>query len=164
MTAIQYALTGHTTGIGKEVYDRLSPNCIGFSKSTGYDITIAGDRKKIIDESATCDIFINNATSGFGQTELFLELFNAWRNTDKTIINVGSRIAEIILPSDRHDLLYYQAQKTILKKMSYLARGGCKVRYRWFSYVGTDEILRKYPHFTASDYITVSAAADIILS
>jgi hypothetical protein len=30
------AITGHTKGIGKCVFDRLSPNIIGFSKSTGY--------------------------------------------------------------------------------------------------------------------------------
>lgn len=37
---MKYAVTGHTLGIGKAIYEELSPNCIGFSKSTGYDIII----------------------------------------------------------------------------------------------------------------------------
>ena len=39
----------------------------------------------------------------------------------------------------------------------------CKVEYKWFGYVGTEKILKKYPHFTSLDYISVDAAANIIL-
>ena len=162
---IKYAITGHTQGIGKRAYERLSPNVIGFSKSTGYDITDFADRKRIIDESKDCDIFINNATDGFGQTLLFLELFEAWKDTNKTIINVGSRIAEVlILPEDQQHLIRYQAEKLILKEMSKRTRGTCKVKYRWFAYVNTEAILKKYPHFTEQDYISEDQAVDIILS
>lgn len=158
------AITGHTQGIGKCAFERLSPNIIGFSKSTGYDITNFSDRKRIIDESVNCDIFINNATAEFGQTLLFLELFEAWKNQNKTIINVGSRIAEIkILPKDKQDLLKYQAEKLILKEMSNRVSGICTVKYKWFAYVGTEKILKKYPHFTKKDYITEDQAVDIIL-
>lgn len=162
---MKIAITGHTRGIGKRAYERLSPNVIGFSKSTGYDITSFSDRKRIIDESIDCDVFINNATDGFGQTLLFLELFEAWKDADKTIINVGSRIAEVaILPEDKQYLMKYQAEKLILKEMSKRARGTCKIKYKWFAYVGTEEILKKYPHFTEKDYITEDQAVDIILS
>jgi short-subunit dehydrogenase len=85
---MKYAITGHTRGIGKRAFERLTPNVIGFSKSTGYDITNFADRRRIIDESSNCDIFINNATEGFGQTLLFLELLEAWKDTDKTIIKL----------------------------------------------------------------------------
>ena len=162
---MKYAITGHTRGIGKRAFERLTPNVIGFSKSTGYDITNFADRRRIIDESSNCDIFINNATEGFGQTLLFLELLEAWKDTDKTIINVGSRIAEVlILPEPQQHLLKYQAEKLILKEMSKRTRGTCKVKYRWFAYVGTESILKKYPHFTEQDYITEDQAVDIILS
>ena len=67
---MKIAITGHTQGIGKCAFERLSPNIIGFSKSTGYDITKFNDRKRIIEESKDCDIFINNANAGFGQTYL----------------------------------------------------------------------------------------------
>lgn len=163
MTA--YAITGHTSGIGKRLYEHLSPNAVGFSLSTGYDITNLNDRARIIESSKDCDVFINNATDGFGQTLLFLELFEQWRHTNKTIINVGSRIAEIkILPDNRQDLLKYQAEKLILKEMSSRVSGICTVKYKWFAYVGTEKILKKYPHFTKSDYITEDQAVAIILS
>jgi hypothetical protein len=160
-----YAITGHTQGIGKKIYERLSPNIIGFSKSTGYDINKKEDRFKIIEESKNCAVFINNATDKFGQTELFLELFKKWKDDEtKTIINVGSRIAEIrFLPEDKIDLINYQAEKLILKEMSTRLKGKCKIKYRWFSYVGTEKILKKYPHFTKDDYISEDQAADIIL-
>ena len=159
------AITGHTRGIGKCVFDRLSPNIIGFSKSTGYDITSSIDRRRIIEESSNCNFFINNANAEFGQTLLFLELFEEWKNSNKTIINVGSRIAEInMLPLAHQHLLKYQAEKLILKEMSFRVTGICKVKYRWFGYVGTDAILKKYPYFTEFDYITEDQAADIILS
>jgi hypothetical protein len=161
-----YTITGHTAGIGKRLYERLSPDAIGFSLSSGYDITDINDRKRIILETRNCDVFINNATAGFGQTLLFLELFQEWKNDPtKTIINVGSRITEIkILPPNRQELLKYQAEKLILKEMSDRVIGLCKVKYRWFGYVGTEKILKKYPNFTEADYITEDQAADIILS
>jgi hypothetical protein len=162
---MKIAITGHTQGIGKRAYDRLCPNIIGFSRSNGYDITNPTDRERIIEESNHCDIFINNATTEFGQTLLFLELFKNWQYQNKTIINVGSRIAEIkILPKDRQDLLKYQAEKLILKEMTNRVSGLCKVKYKWFGYVGTEKILKKYPHFTETDYITEDQAVDIILS
>lgn len=161
-----YAITGHTSGIGKCMYERLSNSAIGFSLSSGYDITIKSDRQRIIEESKDCDVFINNAPVGFSQTLLFLELFQEWRNnSNKTIINVGSRIAEIkALPYSRQDLLQYQAEKLILKEMSSRTVDFCKVKYKWFAYVGTEKILKKYPHFTKDDYITEKQAVDIILS
>jgi hypothetical protein len=162
---MKYAITGHTQGIGKRAFERLSPNVIGFSKSTGYDITNYTDRKRIINESADCDVFINNAPAGFEQTLLFLELFDVWKNTNKTIINVGSRIAEsIILPEKHQSLIKYQAEKLILKEMSSRVAGTCIIKYKWFGYVGTEKILKKYPHFTPLDYITEDRAVDIILS
>ena len=163
---MKIAITGHTQGIGKRAYDRLCPDIIGFSRSNGYDITNSNDRKRIIEESKNCDIFINNANAEFGQTLLFLELFNSWRYQNKIIINVGSRIAEIkTLPDNRQELLKYQAEKLILKEMSIRVHSPvCKVKYRWFGYVGTEKILKKYPHFTKNDYITIDEAVDIILS
>ena len=163
---MKYVITGHTQGIGKSLFDKLTPNCIGFSKSTGYDITNKDCRRDIIKHSHDCDIFINNATDEMGQTLLLIELFNAWKDTNKVIINVGSRIAEFSTAVDRYDLLQYQAEKLILKEMASRLQGleKCDVRYRWLGYVGTEKILRKYPHFTyPDDYITEEEACNIIL-
>jgi hypothetical protein len=161
---IRYAITGHTAGIGKGLFERLSPNAIGFSKSTGYDITNYHDRQRIIEESKDCDVFINNAQAMYGQVDLFIELFKVWKDKEKTIINVGSRIADIVLPDNRLELLHYQSQKLILKSMGIRVKGVCKVKYKSFGYVGTEAILKKYPHFTEADYISIDRAVDIILS
>lgn len=165
---MKYAITGHTQGVGKKAYERLSPNIIGFSLSTGYDINDPMARKKILEQSMDCDVFINNATDNFAQTYMFLDIVEAWYNLpEKTIINVGSRIAEIrLLPESHRHLSYYHAEKSALKQFSnqYSMTAKCKISYRWFAYVGTKKILRKYPHFTASDYITEDQAVDIILS
>jgi hypothetical protein len=163
---MKYAITGHTSGIGKKLFERLYPNAIGFSKTSGYDIHQKQDRERIIKESFDCDVFINNAPAGFSQTLLFLELHDMWRmDLKKTIINVGSRIAEVNkLSFDRKHLVVYQAEKLILKEMSYRVMGACSVKYKWFGYVGTEKILKKYPHFTDKDYITEDQAVDIILS
>lgn len=163
---MKYAITGHTQGIGKCAYERL--NAIGFSRSNGYDITDSADRKRIIEQVKDCDVFINCAHAGFGATYLLLDLYEDWKNlSNKRIINVGSRIAEIKLPKNRDDLLTYQAEKLALKETVArinLLSPACTVTYRWFAYVGTEKILAKYPHFTPLDYITVDQAVDVILS
>jgi NAD(P)-dependent dehydrogenase (short-subunit alcohol dehydrogenase family) len=162
---MKIAITGHTRGIGAGLFQHLSPNAIGFSKSTGYDINSAFNRARIITEASDCDMFINNAHCGFGQTYLLIDLFREWKHLDKTIINIGSRVAEIKLPNSRHDLLNYQAEKLALKHMTDSLQGWtCKIVYKWFGYVGTEAILANYPNFTSSDYLTVSQAVDMILS
>jgi len=164
-----YAITGHTYGIGAALYDKLSPNAIGFSKSTGYDISLRSIRKQIIQEVYNCDVFINNAPAGFGQSEMCLELWHAWRDQHKVIINVGSRIAEnnIVLDYNRSHLLEYSMHKRALRTLSDdLSRitTAVQVKYKWFGYVGTPKILAKYTQFTESDYISINDAVEIILS
>lgn len=162
---MKYAITGHTKGIGKHLFDKLSPNAIGFSRSTGYDINNKEDRNRLIIESRDCDVFINNAESNFSQTYMLIDLFKEWKDSNKTIINVGSRITEISLPKNKLELLEYQSQKLILKTMVNQLQGyPCNVTYKWFPYVGTERILKKYPHFTEKDYLTLDQASDIILS
>jgi hypothetical protein len=163
---MKYAITGHTAGIGRRAFQRL--DALGFSRSNGYDITDPAHRQKIIFESRKCDVFINCAHSGFASTYMLLDIYDAWKDcADKTIINVGSRVAEIKLPWERQDLLAYQAEKLALKETVArinLLNPKCKVNYRWFAYVGTAKILMKYPHFKQNDYITEDQAVDIILS
>ena len=165
---MKVAITGHTKNIGKYLYEKFD-NSIGFSKTNGYDIRNPIDRKSIINEVRDCDVFINNAPAGFGQSELCLELWHKWKNLDKTIINVGSRIAEdsVIVPDKYSHLLEYSMHKRTLKKLSEdLNKINTKVtvKYCWFAYVGTPEILKKYPHFTENDYITIEQAAEIVLN
>lgn len=166
---LKYAITGHTYGIGAALYNKFLPNAVGFSKSTGYDITTYEARKRIIHEVQDCDVFINNAPAGFGQAEMCLELWYEWKNQHKTIINVGSRIAEssVVLRDDNSQFLGYSMHKRTLKTLSEDLSNiptPLTVKYKWFAYVGTTKILAKYPNFTKDDYITIDEAVEIILS
>lgn len=82
------AITGHTKGFGKALFD--STESIGFSRSNGYDITKDNDRAKIISEIKNCDVFINNACDNYGQIDMLYDVYDAWKDTNKTIISVGS--------------------------------------------------------------------------
>lgn len=164
---MKYAVTGHTSGIGKAVFESCN-NSIGFSKSQGYDILSAQDRKKIIEQTRDCDVFVNNAHDGFGQAYMLLDLFHSWKNTSKTIINVGSIIAEdtTVLKNYEH-LLEYQIQKKSLRILHndlVNLKTSLKLNYVYFGYVGTERILQKYPNMTKDQYITIEEAVKIILA
>jgi hypothetical protein len=164
---IKYALTGHTDGIGKAIFSTLS-NVKGFSRTNGFDINDTECRKKIIKEIEDCDVFINNAQSNFAQTLMLLDVFHDWKHTNKTIINVGSVIAEdnTVLKNYEH-LLEYQIQKKSLKTLHYdliALETELNLKYVYFGYVGTDKILKKYPTITREQYITVEEAVNKILS
>lgn len=162
------ALTGHTKGIGKALYEKSLPHCIGFSTSTGYDIRKKEDRARIIKESADCDIFINCAHNEYGQSLLLLDYFKEYHNTNKTIVNVGSRAAEdtyIIKSPEYFHFLDYQNQKRHLKNLCLDLQQtsvSLKVKYVWYGYVGTERILNKYPNLTEKDYISIAEAVNII--
>lgn len=164
---MKYAITGHTKGVGKAVYDRLNPDILGFSTSTGYDINKKEDRARIVAEAFDCDVFINNAANNFGQVYMFLDILKAWRALpEKRIINIGNRAGEIVLPLSHYHLLYLHAEKTTLKALSkeLTPNTKCTVEYRWFKAVATEAMLEKYPQWTRNDYLTPDQAADIILA
>jgi len=89
------AVTGHTGTVGSVMYDYYQPNCLGFSRSNGYDIR--SEQDKIFEAAKDCDVFINCAHGGpgYAQTELFYMFYRAWRqDSTKTIINIGSDNAD----------------------------------------------------------------------
>ena len=164
---MKYAITGHTSGIGKAISESVV-NFIGFSKSTSYDINNRIDRKRIIKQCNDVDVFINNAHDGFGQTYMLLDLFHAFKDTNKTIINVGSNVAEdeTILKNYEH-LLEYQIQKKSLRILHndlIKLDTTLNLKYTHFGYIGTERILQKYPNMSTTEYITVENAVSIILS
>ena len=91
---MKIALTGHTSGIGKEFAKALADNELKcFSRSNGYSIDTKADRDKIVAESKDCDIFISNAFSDenpWAQTELLFDLWQEWRGLNKRIILISS--------------------------------------------------------------------------
>lgn len=90
---MKIGLTGHTRGFGQELSrqaESLGFEITGFSKSTGYDITLKSDRKRIVQESMQCDVFINNAYDRYGQIDLLYDMYSAWKGQPKKIITIGS--------------------------------------------------------------------------
>ena len=93
---MKVAITGHTSGIGKSIYEYFYSRghiVLGFSRSNGYDISDHAGREKIAEASNDCDIFVNNAYSNFDSSQLdMLGLVNSrWNEQDKLIINISSR-------------------------------------------------------------------------
>ena len=86
---MKIAITGHTKGVGKAIADKFD-NVLGFSKSTGYDISDDAVVKDIIEKSKDCDVFINNAYHRDAQARLLYKMYQQWQNEPKLIINIGA--------------------------------------------------------------------------
>ena len=118
------AITGHESGLGKALYN-VFDNTLGFDITNGYDIN---NYLQILDEADHCDVFINNAYSGFSQVNLLEELFNRWRNSNKIIVNISS-----VAPNyntDYETFRLYPTHKLALDDACYRLQGiskSCKV-------------------------------------
>ena len=122
---MKIAITGHTNGIGKAIYDALSEHTHdlnGFSLTNGYNISLPEDRNRIISESMNCSVFINNAFdySKFpteqdtdSQCLLAEELFDAWKGQEKYIINIGSRINDFTGFEGTYKEIYAKQKKRL---------------------------------------------------
>jgi hypothetical protein len=91
---MKIAITGHTQGLGQAFFNYFqSHTVIGFSRSNGYNIVYPNDRNKILNEIKDVDVFINNAYNNFddSQLKLLMDVYDIWKGTDKTIINISSR-------------------------------------------------------------------------
>ena len=156
---MKYAISGHTAGIGAALFNTIQPNCIGFSNSTGYDITVKDARTKIIENSMNSDVFINNAFSGIAQVYLLYELYEQWKNLDKIIVNISSDTTCGI----KNHMHIYSAYKMALDKaseqLSHL-NNKCKVINIRFGWVGTQKILDNYK---PKSYIELEDATKYIL-
>ena len=157
---MKYAITGHTRGLGQAITELVgSENVVGFSTSTGYDITEPSSRQRIINESMDCDVFINNAHAGYAQTQLLYELWDKWAELDRVIINIGSNTTDGI-KKHPHE---YSAQKASLDKANeQLANINkpCKVTMFRFGYIGTERILK---YVDPASFINTSDAAQFII-
>ena len=110
------SVTGHTNGLGKDIYKHFQKKCLvkGYSRSNGYDISLPSDRIKIIHDSKDCDIFINNAYSEFSQIELLYGLYEFWCFEKKKIINISSNSPDGI----KNKVHKYAIHKAALDKAS----------------------------------------------
>ena len=134
---IKVALTGHTQGIGKAIYELLQDKkgyeVVGYSRSNGWDLEeMRLDKipsrpvmQKFLDYIDDCDVFINNAYHEFMQVELLFEVFQNWRRRDATIINIGSVSGD----KSKGEAHKYQIHKIALDKacLQLETMGKCKV-------------------------------------
>ena len=65
------SLTNSTRGLGLEISKRFKNVIEGFDENS--------------------DVFINNRHNSFNQTKLLMTVFDKWKDTDKTIVNIISR-------------------------------------------------------------------------
>jgi hypothetical protein len=88
---MKIAITGHSAGIGQalfNIYRQRGFEVIGLSRRNGYNIK---SLPKIVNAIKDCDVFVNNAQSGFAQTELLFAIYKEWQGQEnKRIINIGT--------------------------------------------------------------------------
>jgi hypothetical protein len=143
MEEFKYALTGHTEGIGKALYERIGKDCKVFSRSCGFDITNSADRARIVEDVKDCNIFINNAYANFAQVDLMYELFDQWKDQDKLISNMGS---DTTCGIKKHVHSYTTRKIALDKGSEQLAHldKPCRVTNFRFGYIGTPKIISWY--------------------
>jgi len=92
---MKIAVTGHTRGIGKAIYAKLSSSHTvrGYSITEGYDIANEHIRKKILQDISNFDVFVNNAFHKTGQTKLLQDCIELWDGAKekKLIIHINSK-------------------------------------------------------------------------
>ncbi len=138
---MKIAVTGHTKGIGRAIADLyFTDQIMGFSRSNGYDISIPKNITRIIEESTSCDVFINNAYYDFAQCDLLEGMFNQWKaDPSKTIVNIISRarygLSNAKFYSQTKMELYSKA-----KTMMFLPKRSCRIININPGYVKTDMV------------------------
>lgn len=139
---MKFAITGHTRGLGKELYNLLPNDTLGFSTSTGHTIATAEGRSQIVDLCKDCDVFINCAfdyDNPFAQSLMLFELYQHWETQPKLIINIGSDVTSGIKTAKPR---LYVAGKAALDKLSEQMswnKSPVHVSNFRFSYVWTDD-------------------------
>lgn len=88
---MKIAITGHTAGIGRSFAKYLvarGHEIVGLSKRDGNNIR---NIPKIVEKIVDCDMWINNAQSGYAQTELLYKVVEAWtKDRSKMIWNIST--------------------------------------------------------------------------
>jgi hypothetical protein len=124
---MKVAITGHTSGFGNALFDILD-NKVGFSRSNGYNIEYSSDRRRILEEIDDCDVFINNAYSGFHQVDMLYDVWDKWKTLDKKIVCVSSIASEHVYNKFPHNkyITHKSALDAAAAKLSFIG-GPCKV-------------------------------------
>ena len=95
------AITGHTKGIGEQLWNRLDKRGFelkGFSRSNGYNLLKTSTCKKVVREVAdwNADVFINNAYVPDNQVRLMYLMYEQWQDRPRLIVNMSATSSDSI--------------------------------------------------------------------
>ena len=160
MVGYKFAITGHTKGLGKALANKIVTPVLGFSRSSGHDISTEDGRLDIVAQSADCNVFINCAYCGdLSQVDMLYSIYNSWKDRDSLIINIGSETTSGI----KKHIWPYAAHKASLDKaseqLSFL-NNKCKVVNFKFGYINSDRVIRD---INPNEYIDINDASNYIL-
>lgn len=112
---MKIAITGHSAGIGAALALAYAEHeIVGLSRRNGYNIY---NVPKVADAIEPCDMFINNAQSGYAQTELLFEMAKRWSGTGKRIIAISTMMTQYPVSSiPGLDMDHYRIQKLALEE------------------------------------------------
>ena len=131
---MKVAVTGHTSGIGKGIYDYFANQpgyeVFGYSRSNGYELPYCHD--SILAEIEKCDIFVNNSRPVESQIFLLKNLWPSWKDQNKKIIVIGSIAAHLQFQAGPSGSNYQRLKKELndlCKELNYSTRfkNNCKV-------------------------------------
>ena len=120
---MKIAITGHTSGIGRAFAEQLEKrghSILGISRRVGENIRRTDHTASLIEH---CDMFINNAQTGYAQTELFYEVWKRWQGQERYIWNISTMMTESPInstPDGQDDITMsqYRNQKLALELAS----------------------------------------------
>lgn len=118
------AVTGHSSGIGKGIHDYFITkdiNVKGFDRIGGFDISTKENQDLIVGLTKDCDLFVNNAYSGYAQVELMKLWQQQHWHSEHFIINISSMAAEPLadIPNNFPWLKPYGEEKYAINKASW---------------------------------------------
>ena len=89
------AITGHTAGIGQalaKILQNRGHHIVGISKRDGHNIRVI---PRMVQMIQPCDMFINNAQSGYAQTELLYAVWQQWQGQNKHIWCISTMMSRL---------------------------------------------------------------------
>lgn len=165
-TILIYGITGDTSGFGKYIAKRLvneGHSVVGISRTNGFDLT--KDMNAIVQHFKDCDIIINNSSGGNMQSKLLEKLYQEYRYSKKSVINVGSWITRVERSRIHNiDLRHYTDKSNLSAISDMINYDNTTIRsihLSWGFHSG-NPILDRYPELM--DATTVDQAVDELVT